>query len=645
MAKKSKSESYWEQRSIELEAAWQKKCRETVEKELAAYYKQALHHIQQDIEALYGTYAKDNAVTMAEARKILQGNEYRVWRMDMQEYINEIRRISETEGMTKSSQLLKELNTLAMRSRITRLDKLYSETLLELGRLAGKTGKSMDKFLSEAYKDGYYHNLYEIGKKTWLKSTPAKVDSSQVMNVLRTPWSGKNYSQRIWNNNAKLGKTVKETIEQGIHRGSSVAKLSKQVAERMDVGTRDASRLVRTELNFVQNRAALESIKDAGMEFFRFVATLDSRTSQQCRSHDGHVYPIDEASPGENMPPLHARCRSTICASLGAEDSHGGRRIARNEDGKKFRVPTEMRYGEWKAVYIDKSKTWEEWAKEIGYKGKEMHIATPSGVGSEKNVIIKAKEEFVPAKTIKEADSYAMNTLGIPKASYKGCDLDTANAWNEGLKDSFERFPELKKNFGFVGGAHNRNTGMRSVIYQFLHDNIIKNNPNFTLEQLLPHIKRATNRELRKYAISANTYAQAWQPSGIYADYRGVVVNERFGKNSDDFIKRLQRDITNRLHPVGCETIRSVLDHEIGHMLDNLLEISKLPEAVAKIDSLTNEEITNNLSRYAWNNKNKNPHREFIAEAWSEYCNNPTPRPLAKFIGELIEREYNRRFT
>jgi len=39
-----------------------------------------------------------------------------------------------------------------------------------------------------------------------------------------------------------------------------------------------------------------------------------------------------------------------------------------------------------------------------------------------------------------------------------------------------------------------------------------------------------------------------------------------------------------------------------------------------------------------------NPHREFIAEAWSEYCNNPEPRVLAKKIGELIESAYSRMF-
>ena len=57
-------------------------------------------------------------------------------------------------------------------------------------------------------------------------------------------------------------------------------------------------------------------------------------------------------------------------------------------------------------------------------------------------------------------------------------------------------------------------------------------------------------------------------------------------------------------------------------------------------DSRTVSELTNDLSEYAWNNQNKNRYSEMIAEAWSEYCNNPAPRPIAVEVGETIERLY-----
>ncbi|WP_278967247.1 hypothetical protein [Megasphaera elsdenii] len=51
------------------------------------------------------------------------------------------------------------------------------------------------------------------------------------------------------------------------------------------------------ELNYVENQSAMDSIKEAGMKYYRFSATLDRRKSATCREHDGHVYPIDEYQP------------------------------------------------------------------------------------------------------------------------------------------------------------------------------------------------------------------------------------------------------------------------------------------------------------------------------------------------------------
>ena len=131
----------------------------------------------------------------------------------------------------------------------------------------------------------------------------------------------------------------------------------RDVRERMGVGTSDATRLVRTELNYVQNQAALDSIKDAGVTYYRFIATLDNRTTPLCRSKDGEVFAVDDAEPGTNMPPLHPRCRSIISGSLYAEHKpRKGTRIARDEHGKNVFVPAGMRYGNGKGFISTRSR-------------------------------------------------------------------------------------------------------------------------------------------------------------------------------------------------------------------------------------------------------------------------------------------------
>ena len=92
------------------------------------------------------------------------------------------------------------------------------------------------------------------------------------------------------------------------------------------------------------------------MKYFRFIATLDRRTSATCRAHDGHVYPIDEASIGGNVPPLHPNCRSTISGSLKDYVEPGNTRTARDDKGKTVLVPQGMTYPEWKSVFGNKNR-------------------------------------------------------------------------------------------------------------------------------------------------------------------------------------------------------------------------------------------------------------------------------------------------
>ncbi|MBQ1509851.1 MAG: minor capsid protein, partial [Selenomonadaceae bacterium] len=362
------SSKYWEKRALEREARWTDKCQKEIEQEMARYYAASIREIEKDILVLYGRFAMDNGLSMRDARTLLHGQEFRDWRMGMKEYLAEIKRLQDAGQISESRGLLRELNTLAMRSRITVLDKLRSETLRELDSLGHKTETAMGRFLGDAYKDAYYRSVFDIGKEGMFRGSFSKVDSKQVENVLRTPWSGKNYSERIWKDMQKLESTIQDVVTQGIHRGLSAQKMTQKVMERMNVSQSNAERLVRTEMNYAQNQAALEGIKDAGLMYYCFVAVMDRRTTPICREHDGEVFPVEEARAGSNVPPLHPRCRSTIIASLDEEGTgaKGGRRVSRGSKGQNISIPAEMKYSDWKAVYVDKSKTWAEWKQETG---------------------------------------------------------------------------------------------------------------------------------------------------------------------------------------------------------------------------------------------------------------------------------------
>jgi SPP1 gp7 family putative phage head morphogenesis protein len=376
------TDSYWARRSVEREEEWNKKSRDTIEKELASHYERSAQRIQANIERLYGKFSVDNGVSITEARKLINGTEYRTWRKDIEEYIAEYKE-------TGNPKTLLELNTLAMRSRISRLDKLYGDTLIELDKLGSKADKAITGFLKDAYKDNRLHSAYELAKRGQGPLNVA-VNEKHVEQVLRAPWSGKNYSERIWGNSDKLARTLQDTVFNSVHRGVSVEKLAKEVQERMNVGKNDAVRLVRTELNYVHNQAALDSLKSANMEYFQFIATLDKRTSSVCREHDNHVYPIDEAEVGTNVPPLHPHCRSTIAGTIGTKKATSGSRGSLLGKGEYQKVPRNMDYDNWKAVYVDNSKSIEEWKRE-----RKPLVATNSGA----EVVVRKAQDLVKVET------------------------------------------------------------------------------------------------------------------------------------------------------------------------------------------------------------------------------------------------------
>jgi hypothetical protein len=95
----------------------------------------------------------------------------------------------------------------------------------------------------------------------------------------------------------------------------------------------------------------------------------------------------------------------------------------------------------------------------------------------------------------------------------------------------------------------------------------------------------------------------------------------------------LKNDVKSGWHPIGCDTVKSVFDHEMGHQLDYALGLARDSELTNYYNSLSSSEIKTGLSSYALENK-----KEFIAEAYAEYLNNPEPRPIARTVGEIIEK-------
>jgi hypothetical protein len=118
----------------------------------------------------------------------------------------------------------------------------------------------------------------------------------------------------------------------------------------------------------------------------------------------------------------------------------------------------------------------------------------------------------------------------------------------------------------------------------------------------------------------------------------GIGVNRVWGGAPDKLAESLKRSVANGWHPPGCDTVRSIVDHEMGHQLDTLVGAANAP-AIRALWDQGRDAVVAGLSEYAAKNI-----AELVAEGWAEYLNNPTPRPMARVIGEAIERLYADRY-
>lgn len=109
---------------------------------------------------------------------------------------------------------------------------------------------------------------------------------------------------------------------------------------------REAEAVARTTVQHVASAARMEfwNENDDLVSGYRFVATLDGRTSSQCRALDGKTFKLGEGP----IPPLHINCRSTTVAEL--------------NDGLDFLDEGATRSSQ--DGYVDATKTYYDWLSE-----------------------------------------------------------------------------------------------------------------------------------------------------------------------------------------------------------------------------------------------------------------------------------------
>ena len=371
-----KKSNYWIQRALERSRADIRSADEVVKTINDAFYN-CLKEIEKEISVLYYRYAEDNELDYDLANKLLTGDEYKSFRMGLEEYMD----------LIDSPEIQLELNTLSTRSRISHLEETFFNIQKQIDKAYIYQHEAVESLMKESLQTNYHRVIFDIGVatgETVIKDFH-RLTIGEIVKEFERPWSGKNFSERIWKNRAKLKDALEEEIVKMAISGADCTQAIESVAKKMDVSKRAAATLVHTEQAYFSSLGTLKAYNEMGVDKYIYVATLDFRTSDICRDLDHEVFDIKDAQAGVNYPPMHPRCRSTTAPYTGAME---GTRTARDMFNNEVKVDKSLNYKEWHKKYVEsdpkyliEEKKWKnrhsdkkqfEKYKNLGYDGVKL---------------------------------------------------------------------------------------------------------------------------------------------------------------------------------------------------------------------------------------------------------------------------------
>lgn len=354
---------YWARRMKIMEDALKDKSYEYV-KNLEEQFDIAISDIEKQLRAWYQRFSDNNGgMSYSDAQKLLNSEELKEFKWTVEQYIKAGKEHAVNGAWEK------ELENASARVHISRLESLKTQLRQQAEILTQESIQAASDASELSYTQSYYHTAFEVQRGLGVGWTLQALNSNAVQKVLSRPWTADNqtFTARCWTDKAKLIETVNQEITRMLATGSSPDKAINAITKRFKVSKQNAGRLVMTESAYFSSAAQKDCFNELGVEKYRVVGTLDTKTCSTCGDMDGKVFKMSEFSPGSTAPPFHPWCR--CCTAPYYEDMDGiGERYARDaKTGESYKLPKDITYKEWKALqdeaygheFVDKTRKYE----------------------------------------------------------------------------------------------------------------------------------------------------------------------------------------------------------------------------------------------------------------------------------------------
>lgn len=564
---------YWKLRFEQLEQAQNQKGVKAYA-DIERQYKEAQKQLEGQIARWYQRFATNNGISLAEARQYLKGADLKEFKWDVQEYIKY------GQDNALNSGWMKELENASAKYHISKLEALKVQTQHSLEVMYAKQFGTMHGALSDVFESGYYHTAYELQHGFNVGWDIAGLDQAQIEKVLAKPWAadGYNFSERIWGNKNKLISEVHNELSRNIMLGADPQKAIDSLAKKMNTSKNNAGRLVMTEEAYFSSAAQKDCFESLGVEQYEIVATLDSHTSDICRSLDGKHFPMKDYQPGVTAPPFHVYCRSTTVPYFDEQFDIGERAARDEETGKTYYIPDDMNYQEWKETFVDGGdKSWFD----VLDDGSALHYTH-----HEEPEQPKPKKEYLTKKKLQAKIADADVQLEDLEAQFKG----VSGGWtfDEVLKDfgSLEDFTDgddlakLKELHSQVEAIE----AQKAEWQQKLNEKLIAEQKKALAKQQveLEAQKAAVQQQLDDFEVK--TYSGIWYNKDVTtADWAGLNIEGKKKYYEGKFITETDPDLMQKYQDLYKQL--EELDTEGKAYADIQKELKQIQSQITKVQA------------------------------------------------------------
>lgn len=346
MVMRMRSKKYWADRATALEYWLQQEAGKSV-REINDLYYRAIIDIEEEIEKIRKELLTMGDLTEDEWNELLR-------KADRDVSYNRLKELLEkTDDPDTMGDILNRMNAQAYGARITRLDELSNKVVEAVLDATAAERAIAEKCLSRVLREAFYTNIDNIAEGYNVGINFGIMPSRAVAAALQTPWNNMTYSERIWKNGREFASKVEQTVTTGLLKGASVQKMAAELKDCTEKGNYVRERLVRTETAHFMAVGQLEAYKEAGIEKYRFLASLSERTCDVCADLDGKTFNVDEATEGVNCNPIHPNCR---CVTITAEASLSDRLAKDPLTDENYHTGKDMTFKEWKESFTPEQK-------------------------------------------------------------------------------------------------------------------------------------------------------------------------------------------------------------------------------------------------------------------------------------------------